>query len=94
MAAANADRLIAELTVEISRNGRQGLVEGTEAVLAGVDGVHEVADVRVHRIRPDLNALSAEVTVDLVVDAADERDLADALGERYAVRAVRDIDRG
>lgn len=94
MAAASANRLIAELTIDVSRNGRESLVDGVETVLGGVAGVEAVEAVRVHRVRPDLNALSADVTVDLVAARAGERDLADAFRDRYAVRAVHDLERG
>jgi hypothetical protein len=84
----------ADLTVLVPRDGDGGLAEGTREVLERIDGV-AVEEVDVTDLRPRLNDLAVEATVEVVVDVEGddpaEAVASETLGDGFGV-TVEGID--
>jgi hypothetical protein len=78
----------ATLTVLVTRDARGDLMDGVRQRLAGIPAASDVCVREVHGVRPGLNDLRVEVTVDVRVDEppdADAATLADRLTDGVGV---------
>lgn len=87
-------RVVAELTLNVTRNANGTLADGAEALVARIDDVERVEHVDVNGLTPRLNDLQVTATVECTLQCADpdattiaEERLADGFG----VDAVDDL---
>jgi hypothetical protein len=95
-AACQTVRVTADLTMHVSRNATGNLEEGAERVVDGVDCVTDVVSVDVTDLRPRLNDLEIEATVEVAANLEDAPDVEvagrDALAEAFGVQRVESLD--
>jgi len=80
-----------DCTVSVPRNAAGDLESGVRTRLEGVDGVVGVEAVDLDGIRPGLNDLTVEVSVELRAEGVD--DLASRLEDRFGVQEATVLHR-
>ena len=89
-------RFTANLTMHVSRNATGNLEEGAQRVVANVDCVTDVVSVDVTNLRPRLNDLEVEATVEVAANLEDAPDVEtagrDALVSTFGVQRVESLD--
>ena len=82
--------------MHVSRNATGNLEEGAERVVANVDCVTDVVSVDVTNLRPRLNDLEIEATVEVAASLEDAPDAEtaghDALVSTFGVQRVDSLD--
>jgi len=94
-AASQTVRVVADLTMHVSRNATGDLEAGAESVVARIDAVESVDGVDVTDLQPRLNDLQVEATVEATLDVDDAPDTEAAtrevLADGFGVDSVDDL---
>lgn len=94
-AACQTVRVTADLTMQVPRNATGDLESGVENVVRGVDSVADVADVDVSGLRPRLNDVQVDATVEVAMHLEDAPGAADAsraaLEDGFGIEDVENV---
>ncbi|WP_232685715.1 hypothetical protein [Halobacterium zhouii] len=89
-------RITADLTMHVTRNATGNLDDGAERTVASVDCVTDVVSVDVTDLRPRLNDLEIEASVEVAANLEDAPDVEtagrDALVSAFGVQRVESLD--
>lgn len=87
-------RVVAELTLNVTRNANGTLADGAEDLVARIDSVERVEHVDVTGLTPRLNDLQVTATVECTLQCADpdaQSIAEDRLADGFGVAAVDDL---
>lgn len=87
-------RVVAELTLNVTRNANGTLADGAENLVARIDDVQHVEDVDVTGLTPRLNDLQVTAVVTCTIRCVDpeaQTILEERLADGFGVAAVDDL---
>lgn len=87
-------RVVAELTLNVTRNANGTLSEGAASLVARIDDVEDVEDVDVTGLTPRLNDLQVTATVTCTMQCTDpdaEATAEERLADGFGVAAIEDL---